>query len=74
MTHTDHVERALERIRPVLQSDGGNIELVEVAGPIVRVRLTGECAECPISHMTLYSGVERVLRQLDQALRVELVA
>jgi Fe-S cluster biogenesis protein NfuA len=74
MTNTEHIEQALGRIRPLLQSDGGDIELVAVDGPVVRVRLTGVCADCPISHMTLYGGVEAVLRRVDPALRVELAA
>lgn len=55
------VEKALEKIRPLLQRDGGDIELVEVNGGIVKVRLTGACKGCPMSQMTLKQGVERVL-------------
>lgn len=71
---TRDIENALARIRPLLQSDGGDIELVSIDGPVVRVRLTGMCADCAISHMTLYGGVERVLRRVDPSLRVELAA
>ncbi len=49
-------------IRPALQSDGGDIELVDVEDGIVKVRLVGACAHCPSSTMTLYEGVERILK------------
>ena len=55
------VELALEKIRPLLQRDGGDIELVEVTDGVVRVRLTGACKGCPMSQMTLKQGVEKVL-------------
>lgn len=48
-------------IRPALQSDGGDIELVDVEDGIVKVRLVGACAHCPSSAMTLYDGVEKML-------------
>jgi Fe-S cluster biogenesis protein NfuA len=60
-------------MRPLLQSDGGDIELVHVDDRRVLVRLTGACAECPTSHMTLYAGVERVLRRIEPSFCVELV-
>lgn len=60
----EKIEAALAKIRPSLQADGGDVELVEVtAGGIARVRLTGACKGCPMSQMTLKSGVERVLKQ-----------
>ena len=55
------VEKALEKIRPLLQRDGGDIELVEITDGIVKVRLTGACKGCPMSQMTLKQGVERML-------------
>ncbi len=55
------VEQALAKIRPMLQRDGGDIELVEVADGIVKVRLTGACKGCPMSQMTLKQGVEKLL-------------
>jgi Fe-S cluster biogenesis protein NfuA len=55
------VEKALEKIRPMLQRDGGDIELVEVNDGIVKVRLTGACKGCPMSQMTLKQGVEKML-------------
>ncbi|MBE0502723.1 MAG: NifU family protein [Desulfuromonadales bacterium] len=58
------VEKALNLIRPALQADGGDVELVDVndAG-VVRVKLTGACGSCPMSTMTLKMGVERVLKE-----------
>jgi Fe-S cluster biogenesis protein NfuA len=55
------VEQALQKIRPMLQRDGGDIELVEVTDGIVKVRLTGACKGCPMSQMTLKQGVEKLL-------------
>jgi Fe-S cluster biogenesis protein NfuA len=55
------VEKALEKIRPMLQRDGGDIELVEVNDGVVKVRLTGACKGCPMSQMTLKQGVEKLL-------------
>ncbi len=55
------VEMALAKIRPLLQRDGGDIELVEVEDGVVKVRLTGACKGCPMSQMTLKQGVERIL-------------
>jgi Fe-S cluster biogenesis protein NfuA len=55
------VEQALEKIRPLLQRDGGDIELVEVTDGVVKVRLTGACIGCPMSQMTLKQGVEKML-------------
>jgi Fe-S cluster biogenesis protein NfuA len=55
------VEQALAKIRPMLQRDGGDIELVEVTDGIVKVRLTGACKGCPMSQMTLKQGVEKML-------------
>ncbi len=61
----DRVEKALDRIRPALQNDGGNVELVDVDEEkgIVKVKLVGACGSCPMSQMTLRMGVERVLRE-----------
>jgi Fe-S cluster biogenesis protein NfuA len=55
------VEKALEKIRPMLQRDGGDIEFVEVNDGVVKVRLTGACKGCPMSQMTLKQGVEKLL-------------
>jgi len=59
----EKVEAALEKIRPNLQADGGDIELIDVSDGIVKVKLTGACAGCPMSTMTLKMGVERVLKE-----------
>lgn len=59
----ERVEKALEKIRPALQVDGGNIELVDVTDGVVKVKLTGACGGCPMSQMTLKMGVERTLKQ-----------
>lgn len=60
----ERVEQALAKIRPALQRDGGDVELVDVAeGGLVKVRLTGACRGCPMSQMTLKAGVERILKQ-----------
>ena len=58
----DKVEAALAKIRPTLQADGGDVELVDVtASGVVQVRLTGACKGCPMSQMTLRNGIERLL-------------
>jgi Fe-S cluster biogenesis protein NfuA len=61
----DRVEKALDKIRPALENDGGNVELVDVDEEkgIVKVKLVGACGSCPMSQMTLRMGVERVLRE-----------
>lgn len=59
----EDVEKALQKIRPALQADGGDIELVDVADGVVKVKLTGACGGCPMSQMTLKQGVERVLKE-----------
>jgi Fe-S cluster biogenesis protein NfuA len=59
----ENVEKALDKIRPALQRDGGDIELIDVVDGVVKVRLTGACGGCPMSQMTLKMGVERVLKQ-----------
>ena len=57
------ITAALERIRPALQADGGDIELLSVVGRDAHVRLTGACHECPSAALTLQAGVQRLLRQ-----------
>ncbi len=57
------IESALNSIRPSLQSHGGDVELVEVDGSVVKVRLTGACSGCPMAAMTLRDGVERALKE-----------
>ena len=58
----DDVERVLNRIRPALQADGGDCELVGIDGGVVKLRLTGSCHGCPSSTMTLQMGIERAIR------------
>ena len=59
----DQVEKSLQKIRPMLQADGGDVELVDVVDGIVKLRLQGACAGCPGAQMTLKMGVERQLKQ-----------
>ncbi len=59
----EKVVAALEKIRPMLQADGGDVELVDVNDGIVTVRLQGACKGCPMSQMTLKNGIERLLKQ-----------
>lgn len=59
----DKVQAALEKIRPQLQADGGDVELVDVDSGTVKLRLTGACGGCPMAAMTLKNGIERVLRE-----------
>jgi Fe-S cluster biogenesis protein NfuA len=59
----EKVEQALNMVRPMLQRDGGNVELIDVEGTKVKVRLTGACKGCPMSQMTLKSGIERIIKQ-----------
>ncbi len=61
---SENVETVLDELRPYLMADGGNVELVEIDGPIVKVRLQGACGSCPSSAMTLKMGIERKLRQM----------
>jgi Fe-S cluster biogenesis protein NfuA len=63
MISRESVEGVLQRIRPFMQADGGDIQLVAVEGNTARVRLSGMCAGCPSAHMTLYLGVETALRE-----------
>jgi Fe-S cluster biogenesis protein NfuA len=60
----EKVEQALNKIRPALQGDGGDVELVDIsADGVVRVRLKGACGGCPMSQMTLKMGIERILKK-----------
>lgn len=60
---TENVEQVLDELRPYLMADGGNVELVEIDGPNVKLRLQGACGSCPSSTMTLRMGIERRLRE-----------
>jgi Fe-S cluster biogenesis protein NfuA len=60
----ERVEQALEKIRPMLMADGGNVDLVEVSDDgVVKLKLTGTCGCCPMSQMTLKMGIERLLKE-----------
>lgn len=59
----ERVEEALDKIRPALMRDGGNVELVNVNDGTVEVKLTGACSGCPMSTMTLKMGIEQVLKK-----------
>jgi len=60
----DRVEQIINRIRPAVQSDGGDLELVEVTDQgVVKIRLHGACVGCPSSSMTLHMGIERNVRE-----------
>ena len=63
MMTRERVEAVLERVRPFMRADGGDIELVAVTGNSADVKLTGMCAGCPSAHMTLYLGVETAIRE-----------
>jgi Fe-S cluster biogenesis protein NfuA len=57
------VQQAIDEIRPFLQRDGGDVELVDVREGVVTVRLTGACRGCPMSQMTLKNGIEKFLKK-----------
>ncbi len=57
------VEAVLAQVRPALQSDGGDVELVDVNEGVVKLKLKGACAGCPMATMTLRNGIERVLKE-----------
>ncbi len=66
------IQDALDKIRPALQADGGDVEFVEYDEGVVKVRLVGACRGCPMSQLTLANGVERVLKQeIPEVTRVE---
>ncbi|RLC60953.1 MAG: NifU family protein [Chloroflexi bacterium] len=59
----DKIQAVLEQIRPILQAEGGDVELVDVNSGVVSVRLTGACGCCPMSTMTLKMGIEQALKE-----------
>ncbi|MBP0020399.1 MAG: NifU family protein [Cyanobacteria bacterium SBLK] len=70
----ENVETVLDEMRPYLMADGGNVELVDIDGPIVKLRLQGACGACPSSTMTLKMGIERRLREkIPEVVEVEQV-
>lgn len=71
----ESVQTVIDKIRPMLQRDGGDVELVSVDGNVVKVRLQGACKGCPMSQMTLKEGIERFVKQeIPEVDRVEAVA
>ena len=72
----EKIQKALEHMRPFLQADNGDVELIEVnEDGIVKVKLTGACKSCPLSIMTLRAGIERALmREVPEIRRVEAVS
>ena len=70
----DRVEKVINRIRPAVQMDSGDIQLVDVADGVVKVRLVGACVGCPSSMMTLKMGIERAIRaEVPEIVSVEAV-
>ena len=59
----ENVEKALQKIRPSLQADGGDIELIDIQDGVVKVKLTGACGGCPMSQMTLQNGVAKIIKE-----------
>jgi Fe-S cluster biogenesis protein NfuA len=59
----ERVKKILDKIRPSLQADGGDVKLISVDNDVVKVQLTGSCGGCPFSQMTLKMGIERTIRE-----------
>ena len=59
----EKIETALDKIRPSLMADGGNVELIDVSDGTVKLKLVGACGGCPMSTLTLKHGIERILKQ-----------
>jgi len=73
-TIEDRVQKAIQELRPNLQADGGDIELLGVEKGIVKVKLKGACAGCPMSTMTIQWGVEKFLKKrIPEIVKVEAV-
>lgn len=70
----EEIERVLEKVRPALQADGGDVELVDVDEGVVKLRLTGACGGCPMASLTLKNGIEVALKEeIPSVERVEAV-
>ncbi|MBI4719779.1 MAG: NifU family protein [Chitinivibrionia bacterium] len=68
------VEAVLNEIRPALERDGGNVELIDIVDCVVQVRLLGACGGCPMSQITLSQGIEKILKErIPEVIRVEAV-
>jgi len=59
----ESIQAALEKVRPMLRADGGDVQLVDVSDGVVKVKLTGACGGCPMASMTLKHGIERLLHE-----------
>lgn len=70
LSNEEVVEIIIERLRPALNADGGDIEVLGIQDGIVRVKLTGACAGCPSAEMTLRLGIEAAVRRARPGLRV----
>lgn len=70
VTNEEIVEAIIERVRPALNADGGDIEILGITDQIVRVKLSGACAGCPSAEMTLRLGIEAAVRRARPNLRV----
>ncbi|MFH0942411.1 MAG: NifU family protein [Chloroflexota bacterium] len=62
-TAMEKIEEVIKQIRPALEADGGNVELISVNDGVVKVKLTGACGSCPMSTLTLKMGIERLLKE-----------
>ena len=70
----EQIEQALKKIKPMLMADGGDVELVDVENGVVKVRLQGACAGCPMSQMTLKNGIEKIIKEeVPEVISVEAV-
>jgi Fe-S cluster biogenesis protein NfuA len=70
----EQIEEAIKKIRPMLQADGGDVEFVDEEDGVVKVRLQGACAGCPMSQMTIKNGIEKILKeQIPEVKSVEAV-
>ena len=70
----EEVEKVLDEVRPYLRAEGGDVELVDIIGDVVKVRLKGACAGCPMSQMTIKWGVEQYLKKkIPSVARVDAV-
>lgn len=71
----ENVEIVLDEVRPYLRADGGDVELVDIDGPIVRLRLQGACGSCPSSITTMQMGIQRrLIEKIPDILEVEQVS
>ena len=59
----EKIQKVIDKLRPMLQADGGDVEFVDVEDGVVKDRLQGACAGCPMSQMTLKNGIERMMKQ-----------